>query len=359
VNVLEAWVYPAIAGLTVTWVPTKEDAAKGVVVITIPPQSASSKPYLVTKTNDGAKYSETLLGYAERKGDASKPLGVAELQAALRAGLNYDALISPRFETIEALIKAATPTTPAVPQKRIPDQTIKKRIEVAGTHGNIHDGRYIAISAVPSPPGQLKTIFVSAQGSIRRQLEDPPQLRPHGWDLMHHEQAKIMKGEAIRVTDGERKVVDLYRDGTMIAAAPADSTFLAWGRDENKQRLHPLALIEYVYSFLNFYSLALKDFASPPTTITIRVELHHMHLENTKTTLRPYGMQSMSHDQAAPADDGMFELTVGTDEFKPLNLIFDVVKEVYLWFGIEEDKTPYFKNDAGVRELDIAAISKI
>lgn len=362
--VLDAWVYPAIPGVTVIWVPTKNDPVDGVVVITIPPQSTSSKPYLVTRTSVGTKYSETLLGYAERKGDKSKPLSVAELQAALRAGLNYDALVSSKFEALETLIKSSATATPPPPEKKIPEETVKQRIQTAVSHGSIKNGRYIVIAAVPTPEGQLKTIFSSSAGSIRRQLENPPQLRSYGWDLTHHDQAKIMKREAIRVTNGDSKVVDLYRDGTMIAAAPADGTFLAWGRDDSKQRLNPLALIEYIYSFLNFYSLVLKDFEMPPTTVALRIELHHMYLENINSTLGPYGLQSTSqqfamHEQPAPADDGVFDLTVSADDFKPLRLAFDVVREVYLWFGIEEDKIPYFKMEDGVRQLDVDALSKV
>lgn len=363
-DVLDAWVYPAIAGLKIMWVPMKDDGTKGVVVIAIPPQIASSKPYLVTKTFDGAKHSETLLGYAERKGDAGKPLGIAELQAALRAGLNYDALMSTRFEALETLIKGTAGTAPFAPEKKIPEPTIVQRIKTALMHGTISEGRHIIISAVPSPSGQLKTVFASSGDSIRRKLENPPQLRAYGWDLTHHDQAKIMKGEAIRVTNGNRKVVDLYRDGMMIAAAPADGSFLAWGRNDNKQRLNPLALIEYVYSFLNFYSLVLQDFEKPPTSIAVRVELHRMHLDNTTSTLGPHGMKSMSQqfgtdDQPAPDADGVFALEVPISEFNPSCLLFDVVKEIYLWFGIEEDKIPYFKNENGVRVLDVDSIAKI
>lgn len=361
--VLDAWVYPAISGVTVVWLPTKDDPAKGVVVITIPPQSPSSKPHLVTKTFDGAKHSETLIGYAERKGDASKPLGIAELQAALRAGLNYDALVSSRFEALETLVKSTIAPAPVAPQKKLSEETIKQRIKTAAMHGTIGDGRHILLSAVSTPPGQLKTIFASSADSIRRQLENPPRLRVYGWDLSHHDQAKIMKGEAIRVTDGDRKVLDLYRDGMMVAAAPADGSFLAWGREE-KQRLHPLALIEYVYSFLKFYSLVLKDFATPPSTILIQAELHHMHLDKTISMLGPHGHQSMSqqfgmHDKPAPEDDGTVQIDVAAEDFDARVCVFAIVREIYLWFGIEEDKIPYFKTEEGVRQLDTEGMSKI
>jgi hypothetical protein len=46
-------------------------------------------------------------------------------------------------------------------------------------------------------------------------------------------------------------------------------------------------------------------------------------------------------------------------DFKPVTVVFNVVREICLWFGIEDDKIPYFRTDAEVRELDTAAISKM
>jgi hypothetical protein len=360
VDVVEAWVYPAIQGLAVTWIPMKGDVQKGVVVIDIPPQKAASKPYLVVKTFDGAKYSETLLGYAERKGDTSKPLGVAELQAALRAGLNYDAVMNTRFEALETLIKASPTSSPPIPEMKIAEETIKQRIETAEAQDQLGKQRHIVLAAVPTPPNSLKTIFVSSDESIKRQLEHPPHFRERGWDLAHFGYAKIIKGEFVRVGVTDIKVVDLYRDGMMIAAALADANFLAWSQHE-KQRLNPLALIEFISSFLNLYDRVLKDFSFKPSTITIRVELRHMHHGETRTKLAPYGLDNMSqqfgmHEQSAPADIGSFEITAPANDFDPLSVVFDVVKEIYLWFGIEEDKIPYFKVEAGKHRLDTAAI---
>lgn len=363
--VLDAWVYPAMLGVSVTWLPSKIDSARGVVVIDIPAQPSSAKPFLVVRTFDGAKFSETFLGYAERKGDASKPLGIAELQAALRSGLTYDSLIRLRFEALETLVKgiSSAPSQQA-PEKQVTEQIVEKRLEAATAHGTTLQGRSLLLAAVPSPPGELKSIFTSSEGSLRRALENPPRLREHGWDLSHFDSAKIMKGEAIRVADGERKVVDLYRDGTMIAAAPADGSFLAWGRKEDKEDINPLALVEYVYSFLNFYSIVLKDFASPPVKILFRVKLRNMHLNGKMSTLGPFGLNSHAQqfgldERPASDDEFNFEGSVAVSDFEPTKYLIEIIKEIYLWFGIEEAKIPYFKaSDAG-RELDIEAITKI
>jgi hypothetical protein len=361
INVLESWVYPVISGLTIVWVPTHTDATKGVVVVTVPPQSPSSKPYLVTRTYDGAKHSETLLGYAERKGDTNKPLGAAELHSALRAGLNYDSLVSARFDALEALVKIPPPN-PQVEQK-LSESIVEEREKITTSFEGIAKQRCLILSAVPTPPGSLKTVFVSSEGSIRRQLENPPSLRSHGWDLSHYHYAKIVGGQFLRVSDGARKVLDLYRDGTMIAAALTDRRFLGWDRP-GKERIHPLALIEFTYLFLKLYSAVVQDFSSPPSTVTLRVGLRNMHLDGSETTLAPYGHNTTDqqlglHAQPAPTDDAYLNIEVKIEKFDPLTVLFDVVREIYLWFGIEENKIPYFLEESGRKKFDADRVSKI
>jgi hypothetical protein len=182
------------------------------------------------------------------------------------------------------------------------------------------------------------------------------------WLLHHHRYVNILKGEAIRALLPDQKVIDLYRDGTMIAAVPADESFLAWGRTD-KQRLNPVALIEVVYAFVNLYSRVLGDFHAAPSTVTIRIELRHMHLEEQKTKLSPYGIEDAQqygmHDQEAPDDHASLEYSIAVKDFQPASVVFSLVKEIYLWFGIEEDKIPYMKSEGGQRVFDPAAIQKL
>src|SRR5437667_3818110 len=99
--------------------------------------------------------------------------------------------------------------------------------------------RSVILSAMPTENAELRTIFSDKPDSIRRQLEDPPGLRPNGWDLRTGNQAKFVRGELIRV-EGFRSTIDLYRDGTLIFGGKINRDFLAWS-DKTDARLHPLA----------------------------------------------------------------------------------------------------------------------
>ena len=80
----------------------------------------------------------------------------------------------------------------------------------------IKNSRCMIIAAMPRQAAELKTIFSEQPESIRRKLESPPRLRASGWDLPTLAQAKILRGELIRVVERNRMIVDLYRDGTLI-----------------------------------------------------------------------------------------------------------------------------------------------
>ena len=253
-DILRAWIFPEVFGLEVTWVPTTRDPSRGIVVIKIPKQEADIKPFLITKTIDDNKLVETIFGYVQRKGDKNPPLEVKDLQRLLRAGMHYQAKIDEQLASIQSQLKNMIENSPrAEPNQTARNQNstakmlvsmkqLETRIFNSIEHGNLKDGQLLVLSALPPGQHELKTIFVSDTGSIKRTLENPPILRQSGWSMETLDQAIIHKGEFIRVGNGARKVIDLYRDGTMIFATKADSSFLAWGRG-NSLKIDPLAFL--------------------------------------------------------------------------------------------------------------------
>lgn len=364
-DLIATWIYPQIDGIEVKWHQLKSDPTQGVVVIHIPPQKDAVKPFLFVKPMDGGKGSGIVFGYAERRGDSSKPLSIVDLQTALRSGFNFEKQLRERLDGIETLLRTSAEQSSAVEEKKTSSDTLAKRIEYALSHGGIAQNRNIVISAVPKPKGLLKTVFLGTEDSLKRRLENPPRLRWGGWDLTHHDQAKILPGGLIRVTNGDTKLVDLYRDGTMIFSALADNNFLAWGRnDEKDQRINSLALIEIIYSFLAFYAIVLDDFSVKPKEVELHIELNNMHLGNNKSYLLPYhlesGAQMFSVDRHdSPENNGRVDITVPAEGFKPIAITYQLAQEIYLWFGLGEDKIPYMKDEGGVRVFDTSPISKI
>lgn len=363
-DIIRSWIYPETEGIEVEWMPIKQDSTKGVVVIKIPEQKESLKPFLIVKTLDGNKQVETIFGYAERKGDNSQPLAVIELQRALRSGFNYENQLKERLDGMEILLKQTTEQNHADFQKKTNTKEIELRITKVLAHDDLSRARTITFSAYPNEPGELKTVFLTTEGSIRNHLEHPPILRRSGWSLETLDQAKIMRGEMVRVANGDRKVIDLYRDGTLVFVGLANHNFLAWGDSPQKQKINSVAIVEVVYNFVNFYKLVLADFKKSPKEITVRIDLKNMHLDEIKNYLLPYALNSSDQlfemdKKEAPDNDGVLVKSFQAADYDVAVIAYDIVKEIYLWFGQEEDKIPYVKTENGLKMVDINSITGI
>jgi hypothetical protein len=181
-----------------------------------------------------------------------------------------------------------------------------------------------------------------------------------GWNLETHSPAAIVGGKFVRVATPGRKVVDLYRDGAMIFAVRADREFLAWGQGQEK--LNPLALVESIFSFADFYGRVASDASAEPSHLTFRIDLKNLHLDQQKSLLAPFGLRSSDQitgygAKGAPAPNWTQCIDVAVAEYDSAAIAYSLVREVYLWFGLEEDKIPYTKQVDGKTKIDIEAIS--
>lgn len=122
-NVIKDWIYPdEIQGIRVYWKASKDDNNKGIIVIEIPTQKESLKPFLISKiVEEEAKISETIFGYAERKGDRSDPKKIKDIYKIMRDGLLYDKNIENRFNNLESIVQ------PLLKKRREEEQRNKDR----------------------------------------------------------------------------------------------------------------------------------------------------------------------------------------------------------------------------------------
>jgi len=107
-DVIKHWTYPEVKDIDIQWSAKKSNKQKGCLVIKIPQQKESLKPFLITKTLDDKKIVETIFGYSERKRETSPPLSVVDLQKALRLGFHYENQLKERFDSLEVQLKQLT-----------------------------------------------------------------------------------------------------------------------------------------------------------------------------------------------------------------------------------------------------------
>lgn len=124
---------------------------------------------------------------------------------------------------------------------------------------NMNNQRAIILTTYPKDgKGELKTLFTERTDSIKRKLENPPTtIRHEGWSLETLDRGKIIEGQLVRVMNGDR-VIDLYKDGTLIFAGLANEQFLAWS-SKDELKINSLALIELVYNFISFCREVVND----------------------------------------------------------------------------------------------------
>jgi hypothetical protein len=222
--------------------------------------------------------------------------------------------------------------------------------------------RKIALSALVSPASELKTLFSTKPGSIRRKLENPEMLRPNGWDLQTGDAAQTVGGEMARVANGDRKVLELYRDGTLILIVRADDWFLAWATPKDLQRINPLALAEVAYSFVSFYEDVIADLTTPPAKVHFRIDLRNMCDREPYASLVPHQLGSIAQmfgdgARIAPQNDATLREVTSAANYNAASVAYQLVREIYIWFGLNEEQIPYVTFVNGLGAIDVSAIA--
>jgi hypothetical protein len=354
-NVIKEWVYQSPT-VNIEWKSYKK-SDKGILVIAIPPQSEEVRPFLISKTmEDSGKLSEISFGYAERKRANSQPKKLVELHQIFRDGLFFGTNINRRFDEIATLLQQAElPNTQVVKS----DEEISVRITDAIMSGGLKGHRKLVIAGYTYENAALPA-WSDSRSELIKILEEPPKLRRSGWDLDIGKRSIIIKGELRRSVDEGYKILDLYRDGTLIFGVIAESDFLTWGRIPNNLKINSLALIETVYNFVTLYMKVRENFTPKPSQLCVRIKLHDLHLDGEKSFMVPYAVDAISSGKYN-APDNDFDRIIPFDS-KKLGVgsgAYQTVEEVYLWFGMDSSMIPYVMEEDGVKEIAPIRFPKI
>lgn len=383
INIVRDWIYPEIEGIQILWKPYNKDAEKGIFVIEIPSQSDSSKPFLIKKDIEGQKISEVLFGYAQRKLDRSEPKKIQDIHRLIKDGLVYKENIQIQFETLKNLLQQnqmATITNKEieienrksdsdrldVTQEIDMDELLLNRVTEIQNASDVYSKRTIILIAYPGDIStKLQTLFSNDSGSIKRMLENPPITRNGGWTLETRDIGEIIKGKLVRVQE-YRKAIDLYKDGTLVLVGDVENLLCHW-QTLNPLKINPLAMIELIYNFVLFYKEVLDDLIQKPGEIYFHFGLYNMWFQSKKTYLIPWRYDSIGQmdesEKYEAQEDSIFSepSKVKVEQFDIGEVAYQIIKEIYLWFGIlpEGNKIPYTKTEGDKQSIDIDQIQNI
>lgn len=360
-KILAEWLYPQPSDLIIKWYPDGSAPASGVGLLFIPAQDPATKPFLIKRTIGDKKTTETLLGYVERRVDRTDVRSIVELHHALRTGMNLETTLLSRISNLEKLLQRQLESTPVLQQSSPAQPAITAgRVARIVAQRQFNETRILVIIVTPAPLSELRSIFSNHPNSIRRALEDPPELRPHGWSIGTGAPVRFIDGDLIQ-TEGFREVIDLYRDGQLIVAVRIDREGLAWA-DRSDSRIHPLALVEFVTNTLFFYRLVLADMRITPRALELELRLGNLVINAGETSLPAGRINNIgwtTGSKPAPAPEWSRTVTVDASTYEPARASFLLLREAYIWFGHAEEDIPYTRGTGEDRVIDTAAITSI
>jgi|GEM_PF-920571 len=357
-DIAKSWIYPEIQDLVMFWVTNDQDIKRGIFVIHIPPQNAFRKPFLIAKHVDenGKRKSELVFGYAERKAEYSEPKKIHEIHNLIRDGMHYTENIERRFDKIEEMLGHVQGNKKEKRREGI-DQEIMGRITDVLKVNNMSSKRASVLVGYVEDQGVLKTIFDTKEGSIYNKIRCPGSLRYAGWSLETLDTPKIISGQYIQACNGERKTLRLYRDGALFFAA--DQGFWLWPKEE-QGKINCLGVVESVYNFVNLYNDVLKDFNVKTIKGFLKFGVFNYHQDNVPSFLCAGSLASVDYQFAtnpkvAPEDQYISpSYSFDFSEMSVPVIAYNLVKEIYLWFGIMEGegRIPYVTEKDGLTFVD-------
>jgi hypothetical protein len=353
-DVLKEWTYPSLQKLEIGWFPSARNIDVGIVAILIGDQDQLWRPFVITRTvENSGRTSTVLFGYAERSLDRSAPTGVQQLHLLLRDGLRFGTSLSsqPLPPSMLALSENKSSTPPASPQEKpsasdrsekIFAALVKEKARNAEETAQLSARPVFVLAATPYQSTNIPRLFSSRDSDVVRLLEDPPELRSGGFGPDAGLNSRIVEqGEARRTVIDHYKLLEVWKDGTLVSVAEGGADFLSWGsRAENLLRINQLVLVEATYLFVKLVNDVLAWADPAPLTVYYLLGMRRMTIQEP-AILFPGPLSNFPHGQRrAQGSERVvtFSASFGTD---PRLIAFKLVAQVYHWFGFDEDNIPY------------------
>lgn len=366
--VLKDWVYPGLKEVDIRWFPSTQNREKGIVAINIPKQPQSNHPFLITKTIDErGKEREILFGYVERRRANAEPKAVEELHSLIRDGIQSSSIsqkLDVLQQSVERLQQQPPPSGPSAEALEI---KLRGRIGLALSEVDLgsHRPTYI-LTCVPAHPLEVEGLFESRSAEIVKTLEHPPELRYSGFDVDAGETAEIVSGVRRRAMIPQYKILCLWQDGTLIFAADGGPDFLSWGRlatEHGPMRINQLALVESVFLFTSLSQKVFEHANPQPRELEYRLEIRNMTVNSKPCILAGgpldksgFGFGSTFH--SAEEASKVFVIK-WRGRIEPGRVAFQLVAQLYQWFGFTHDQIPYSEGTGDRRMISPQEILRL
>lgn len=360
--VLKDWVYPGVEDLDISWHPWADDSNRGVVAISIPNQADERRPFLVAKTidEDSNRQIGLLFGYVERRLAGNDPTHVQELHTWLKDGKRFDNLTQ-RFDSVDEALRVLRSSMPsgerAVEAPPVSTEALEQRIHAAIEAVDLPQGPAFYLATTTLSQVEIDGLF-SATSTVTKALNNPPSLRRSGFDLRHEQTSKIVEAECRRSVLPKFKLLEICQDGAVIFVVEAHRSPCYWGSHGRELGLivNPLALSETVYVFVEFTRIVFSEAKPIPRAAVYRLGFHNLGSDNhplrlMSGPLTTWGWQGADNLKSSPKPTHEFKVSWPHKEISTGQITYLLVREVYRWFGFDDNEIPYVLPD-GANTID-------
>lgn len=355
-DIIASWIYPPPEGIRVVWHRSQNDATRGLLSIYVPAQAHSRKPFLVNRLFEYERHLGAIFGYFRRHESDAAPASVHEAQSLMRDGLLFRRIVDARYRgESETEPRNATESWKPVD---VYTERVNKLLEEVQI-----DGPTYILGLVLRTPIDYSAIFESRQHQAVELIARPPELRGMGFDLQAGYTADMVRGELRRSSTPGYKALELWRDGALFFAATGGEEFLSWGRRDNPEGplvVNQVALIESTYLFTELSRQLLGELDIPGLDYTL--EVRNMCVDGKRPILRP---GPLSHHQdgwfgrkTAPGCDHVVRVS-WQRPIDPNRIAYQLVSQLYAWFGLEHENMPYVDRSSPVPKIDPQSIAAI
>lgn len=353
VAILSGRVYPRIQRLRVAFKPSADDHERGLVVIDVPPQAEADKLFLVQRpVAEGTTAPGWMVGIAIRSVGRVDERRVGEIHGLINRGYTVSGQLADLVEEVGALrdeVRVGHVSAPETPADRLDGLLAARLEELEQPEGETEP--YLYLAAAPEAAARVQTL--TRREGVRLTLENPVLTRHDGWNLVTEQRASIVGGGRLSLSDGGRKSLDLYEDGSFIVVG-AVPNFLAWHRRDLPNKINALALTEFAVNFLLVYDQVLNDLEPLPEQVRLAIGLRHAHVLDDPLyvsygRIDRYDYEADLVTRQAPEDafDYQVDAAVAADE-PHLDIgagAYALVVRLYNWFGFEDEALPYTNDE--------------
>lgn len=360
IKLLEQLVYPSLHGVDVLTFESPDEPGKAISAIVVIGAATNERPYLVGNMVDEEEQSiGAYFGFFERRQDVIPTWRIARIQQQLSAGLSLDA----RLSGIEAAIAALK--TPQLPEDktRITEEESDRRLAEARAALGKDPEPLVYFTATAEGECDFPELFSSRRARIVRLLENPPQLRPDGFEISVDRTAQILAGRLRRNMIPGYKLLELWKDGFFVYIAPGDEDFLGWsvGNTAGKAiRISSFVLAEATLAFCWLTQIVFEEANPKPQAVKVCIGFDNL--------TRPTGPATLSKAAEGPGrlpgttrpapntQHKVCQVTTLAD-YDAERLAYLLIARIYNWFGYDSERLPYVEEENRTPKISATKIT--